>query len=202
MVENLDLDLEIVDAGVAYNLYALALVSVAVALNKKVEPTVEREAVSKYAKRLKDALSRCGVDQEISVNVGGADDILRFLQEEELLHQISNRLVRQYARRQELIFILTCVVSAVIAGAAGGVSQATEESAKFQAIAVGRQVGVPESITEECIRTQTLTPLREHLRNANWSEIIEAKPGIWGFTIDLKKMLAIIRKWFGKKATS
>jgi len=202
MAENVDLDLEIVDAAVACNLYALALASVAIALKNKRDAVAEREAVSNYAKKLRDALSRCGVDQEIPVDVGAEDDTLRFLQDQELLHRISNSLVRQYSRRQELIFILACLVSAAISGAAGGISKTSVESAKSQAIAVGGQLGVPESVMGKCFRDQRLTPLRSHLRNVNWSQVIEAKPGIWGFTIDLKKMFTIISRWFGRKEAS
>jgi len=200
MVKDLDLDMEIVEAGVAYTLYTMALVNEAIALNRKLDSTSKREDISKYAKKLKEALLRCNVEKEIPVDLGEADDILRFLQEGELMLEISNNLVRKYSRRQELIFILTCVMGGVISGSTGGVSDATRP-ARSQSKTIGAHLGFPESVIEQCFDTESLEPFRNYLRETQWSEIIEAKPSMWGFSIDLKKLFGIIRKWFTKKVS-
>lgn len=198
MAKERDLDLEVVEAGVAYTLYSVALVDIAIVLNKGLDPNPQRRAISKHAKELKDTLVRCGVDKDIRVDVGGANDILKFLQDGELIHEISNLLVRHHSRRQELIFLLTCAVGAVISGSTSGISKATKP-ARSQAIVIGGELGVPESVIDQCIKKDTITPLRHHFRSSNWSDVIEAKPSLWGITFDLKKLFTIIRRWLKRK---
>jgi len=201
MAKDTELDLEAVNAGVAYTLYATALVGLATAIKKQRDQHSPRQGVVKYAQQLHGALVRCGINTNIPTEVGGADDILRILQSSEIMLQISNLFVQQHSRRQELIFILTCVVGGVFAGSVGGASSAAE-AAKPQAIAVGSQLGVPESVIAECFKAQALTPLRAYLQTPRWSEVVEPKPSIWGFTFDLKKMLAIVKEWFAKRKSS
>lgn len=125
MPRNIELDLEVLDAGVNYTLYASALVALAQALNRGIDTNPPQQAVDRYAQRLNGALVRCGIDITIPRELRGADDILRFFQSNRLMLDISNLLVRQHSHRQELIFILSCVVGGVIAGSTGGVSDST-----------------------------------------------------------------------------
>jgi hypothetical protein len=193
MANNIDLDLEIIEAGASYTLYMNSIVQVAIALNKHIDPATEFQMVSKYAKQLRDSLFRCKIDKDIRENIGNSDEIMRFLGSQELMLEISNLLARHHERRQELIFLLTCVLGSVIAGSTGGVSNSTLP-AQNQALIIGRQLNVPESVINQCFMTQTLTPLRQHLRSTSWSEVIEAKPNIWGISFDIKKLFAIFKK--------
>jgi hypothetical protein len=201
MAKDRELDLEVLEAGVAYTLYAAALVALAIALNNRNDPNSPRQDVSRHAKGLKDSLARCGVDKSIPVDVGNANDILQFLRRGEFVVEISDLLVRHHSRRQELIFLLTSVVGGVLTGSTGGVSEATRP-AQAQAIRIGGELLVPKSVIIECFDTETMTPLRHFLQSTDWSEIIEAKPGVWGFAVDLKKLLTVVRKWFAKKGAS
>ena len=169
MPRNIELDLEVLDAGVNHTLYASALVALAQAFNRGIDTNPPQQAVDRYAQRLNGALVRCGIDITIPRELGGADDILRFFQSNRLMLDISNLLVRQHSHRQELIFILSCVVGGVIAGSTGGVSDSTG-AAQSQAMVVGRELNIPESVIAQCFNTERMTPLRDFLHSAEWCD--------------------------------
>jgi len=54
-----------------------------------------RRRVLESSKNLEFRLSRCGVDQEIPVDVVSGDDIWKVFQNQELQLKICNKLVRQ-----------------------------------------------------------------------------------------------------------
>lgn len=197
MANNVDLDLEIIETGASYTLYMNSLVQVAITLNKHIDPTTELQMVSKYAKQVKDSLFRCKIDKDIRENICNSDEIMRLFGNQELMFEISNLLARHHERRQELIFLLTCGLGGAISGAIGGVSNSTLP-AQNQALLIGRELNVPESVINQCFTTQTLTPLRQHLRSISWSEVIEAKPNMWGISFDIKKLFTIFQKKFKK----
>ena len=163
MAKDLDLDLEVLEVGSAYTMYAAALVNLAIDKKQGSDATSTLQTVSKYAERLKEALVRCRVDVEIPVNVGGPEDILRFLQNGDLMHKISNQLVREHSARQEGIFLLTSLIGGALTASTGGVPK-TAGPARSEAIVVGRKVGIPDSVIERCLKKETLTPLRDFLR--------------------------------------
>jgi hypothetical protein len=198
MVKDSDLDLEVLEAGVAYTLYAATLVNLAITFNKRDDAELAKQDVAKHAKVLNESLARCGVDKSIPVDVGDANKILRFLQGGELIQEISNLLVRYHSRRQELIFLLTSVMGGVLTGSIGGVTAATKP-AQTQAMVIGSELHVPESVIIQCFDTKTINPLREFIRDIHWSDMVEAKPSFLGFAVDLKKLFAVIWKWFIKK---
>ncbi|MBI4650985.1 hypothetical protein HY745_06830 [Candidatus Desantisbacteria bacterium] len=177
MEKDTDLDLEIVEVAVSYALYMASLVNVVITSNKGIKPTTEFHEISKNSKKLRDSLFKCGIDKDIREDIVSAEEIMRLLQNQELMLEISSLLQKHHKRRHELIFLLTCVVSSVISGSIGGVSDATL-SARSQAIVIGRELNLPESIINECFMTQTLIPLRQHLQGTSRPEAIEVKPGI------------------------
>ena len=197
MSNNHDIDIEVLQAGVAYTLYASALVNLAITINRGDNVTSEQEAVSKYGERLRNALIRCNVDHDIPVDMDDVNDILQILQSGKLMSSISNHLIRNNSRRQELIFILTCLIGGVISGSTSGVTQASRP-AKSEAKRVALKLGVPESVIEKCFETEGFTPLRNNLRGLDLSGVIEAKPSIWGISVDIKKLWSIIKRWFNR----
>jgi hypothetical protein len=201
MPKDNDLNLEVINAAGGYALYTVALVNLAIDLRKGVDPSSSRQDVAKYAKELENGLARCCVDKKIPVDVGGADKISSFIQNGELMAEISDLLVRNHSRQQELVFLLACLVCGVLTGSVGGVYEATKP-AQSQAIAIGDRLGVPNSTILKCFKTKSLTPLRQFFGCPHWFDSLEAKPGWLGFSVDLKKLYSIVGRWFKRKGSS
>ena len=204
--KSLDVDLEVIDAGAAYTLYTSALVNLAIGLNEALELTSLLEVVSKYGRQLKDALLRCGVSKDIPIEIAQTGDILQFLQSGQLMLEISNLLVSQHARRQEMLFMLTCLIGGVFSGASLADLEVITP-ARTQALVIGQRMGVPDDVIEQCFRTKRLTPLRDFIRSTHpsqkrdWSSVFELKPRIpgTGLSFDLKRIAQLISNWWHKR---
>lgn len=156
------LDLEIVDAGTTYSLYSMALVNLAIRMNQDDDLTEGRSELNKYADRLHDALVRCGIDLEIRRDFATSADILLFVQEQIAVKDITNLLVREHSRRQEMIFVFTILLGGILSGEMGGVDDATS-AARSQIDAVGQRLDLPDNVLQQCLDEKSLAPFREYL---------------------------------------
>jgi predicted nucleotide-binding protein len=163
---NTELDIEVLDAGNAYTLYSMALVSLAIGMNKGEDLGKKRNEVNKYADQLHGALVRCGIDKEIPREFSDSGQILAFLQTQVLLYEITNLLVRQHSRRQENIFIFTILLGGVLSGEVGGVDDATS-AARTQIPMVSQTLELPDKVAEQCLQQRSLGPFRDYLANAH-----------------------------------
>ena len=98
MANNIDLDLEIIEVGTSYTLYACSLTNLAISLNEGNDTKTACQDVSSYAKQLRDVLFRCGIDKDIKENFGNSDEIIRLIDGKELANEICNLLARHHQR--------------------------------------------------------------------------------------------------------
>ncbi len=76
MPTGIDLDLEGLDAGTAYSVYSMTLVSLAIRMNKNENLMKSQREVDKYADRLHETLTRCGIETEIRRDFSSADEVI------------------------------------------------------------------------------------------------------------------------------
>jgi predicted nucleotide-binding protein len=162
MMLSTELDIEILDAGVAHALYAASLVNLAISLNRGQADDKGREAVSKYATRLSSALTRCGVDREIPVEFKDAESIMHLLTDGNLMTDIGNLLVRVHGQRQEKLWLVTCLLG----GAFTGGEEASDQLRPHLA-ALGQSLQLPVEVIDACLRDKNLQPLRDWVSEAN-----------------------------------
>jgi len=149
MARETELNEEVLDAGVAYTLYAASLVNLAISLNKTGDRREERRAVSTYASRLHGALIRCDIQKDIPSDLGTTDEICDLLHTGSLMIEIANEFAGRHSCRQEQVFILACLLGGVFSGSVAGVANATRP-ARTQALSVANLLQVPRRVVERC----------------------------------------------------
>lgn len=161
MTSESELDLEVVDAGVAHALYAAALVNLAISLNRGETGDSAREGVSKYAGRLSSALVRCGIDREIPADFQDAAAIMRLLTVDDLMTDIGNHLVRVHSRRQEELWLITCLLGGAFTGG-------EDASARLRPHlkALGQRLQLRIQVIDACLRDKSLQHLRDWVSGA------------------------------------
>lgn len=196
-----ELDLEVVDVGVAYSLYMGTLVNLVIAFDQQDDLMAFGEEASVSAKRLESALLRCGVAKNIPAEFSGRDGAFALLEGQELQTEIADLLVKQHSRRQELIFIVASTLGGAI-GAAATAGSPTARPLVQAALAAGRELGVSEKLVKECFSSQTLSPFRAFVSSEPWSPVVKAELGLWGFTIDIGKLVRRVNQWWRRRRAS
>ncbi len=161
MATDSDLDVEVIDAAVAHTLYSAYMTNLAISM-KQGETDIEAVTnVSESASRLVNALVRCGVDWDIPTEFRSAEDIMSFLGGSELLSDIGNHLVRTHGRRQEGLWMITCLLGGAFTG---GKNSRKQLRPHLMALAQGLQL--PAEVIDDCLNAVRLLPLRDWVSNA------------------------------------
>jgi len=175
----LDKDLEVIDLGAAWTLYAASLVNAAISLNRGAHPS--QDEVTKYASRLRDQLSRCRVTLRVPTSFGSGGEVLRLLGDSGLVSQIGSLLAGVSSRRSELLFLLTCSLGAAMS--AQGL-QEPRESLNASIERLGSELRLPRRFRRRLIANPDLgvSELRAHVRSSarrhpRWEIIIRTIEG-------------------------
>lgn len=165
MTTETEIDLEIVDAGTAYTLYAAALVNLAIQMNKKENSKESQEQIIKYANQLEGALVRCRIDKRIPITFKNSGEIVELLQTQNLINEITNLLVKEYSRRQESIFLFTVLLGGIFTGELVGVDEATS-AARAIINPIARNLDLPDRVLQQCLEKKNFQPFRSFLQQA------------------------------------
>ncbi len=163
MINRTDIDLEIVDAGVAYTLYSAALVNLAIQMNAGADLTQSQEKVVEYSDQLYGGLVRCGIEKGIPTKFTDSNEVVGVLKAQSLVTEITNLLVQKHSRRQENIFLFTVLLGGVFTGELGGVEE-TASTVNSSIRPVAKNLNVPDRILKQCLQQKRLTPFRDYLK--------------------------------------
>lgn len=171
-----ELELEIVDLGVAYTLYAAALTNLAISYNRKQGISEANQAVHKHQRRLKETLFRFKFDIVIPKNYSSSEEIMDILVSSTIVNNISNHLAREYSSREENIFLFSVIAGGIMTGEVGGVSTETD-AAKVQLERIGKSLELPPRIVRMCCKNpeRCFEEFKKYLRTLRFrDELAEA----------------------------
>ena len=163
MIDETEIDLEIVDAGTTYTLYAAALVNLAIKMNKKEDPIKSQEQIVKYANQLEGALIRCRIDKRIPITFKNSGEVVELLQTQKLINEITNLLVKEYSRRQENIFLFTVLLGGILTGELVGADGATS-AARTIIHPIARNLDLPDRVLQQCLEKKNFRPFHNFLQ--------------------------------------
>jgi predicted nucleotide-binding protein len=190
MAKGYELDLEVIDAGVAHALYAASLVNLAISFNRGEPTQTTANAVTEYACRLAEALVRCGVNRDIPTIFQDAKGIIQLLSSSKLMTDIGNSLVQIHGTRQEKLWMITCLLGGAFSG-----GNDTREQLRPHVMALAQGLPLSADVLDACLNNQSLQPLRHWVSGPQGAEMAEirsvfighGRSHVWR---DLKDMLS------------
>jgi len=177
-------DIEVINAAGKHELYTVALVNVASALEKNALSMTDVDELALRAKELRAGLVRCGVEYDVRTDFDDPREIRDFLGSSRILLDVGNKLVDRHGPQQEKFWIIACLISSATTATMTGRHEHTS-TLRPHIDALAAPIGLQAVIVDACLR-EGLQPLRDWVVGQGAVFIGHGRASVWR---DLKDLL-------------